>query len=278
MEGVTYPFHFELNWYPEYSYPSIPETIPKDSIPDRWIAITRPVEPPEKGIPEFRDISFSEISVKDAQKAFFVNAYPEKPMSKLQWNEVTIQAAEAGEINHALDWTMENVSLYLPAGGEIELNNAVNVELPEYHVLESAVAEEEKVPVDLNEILSAFESGEGEGIIAFDEQNAVINREDTTASGKITMIMRPEQENVFMFHEPWGDGVVYSPVEVNLYAPGNQLIVSGENSHEWIFFIRITEKPQAVNGADAWAYYPDKQWLKLEKTGSSFTIQVRSIR
>lgn len=142
MEDVTYPFHFELNWFPEYSYPTIPENIPEDSIPERWIAITRPVLPPERGIPEFRNISFSHITVNDAQKAFFVNAYPEKPMSMLQWNDVTIHAAEAGEISHALDWSMEKVSLYLPARGEIELNNAVNVQLPVYHIPETAMDEE----------------------------------------------------------------------------------------------------------------------------------------
>lgn len=134
MQGVSYPFHFELNWFPEYSYPTIPKNIPKDSIPDRWFAITRPVVPPERGIPEFRNISFSHITVTGAKKAIFVNAYPEKPMTKLHWEDVSIQAGEAGQINHALDWTMENVSLFLPDSGKIELNNAVNVETPEVHV------------------------------------------------------------------------------------------------------------------------------------------------
>ena len=278
MAGVTYPFHFEMNWYPAYSYPTIPENIPEDSIPARWIALTNPVLPPERGIPEFKNISFTDITVTDAQKAFFVNAYEEKPMHHLQWKNVSIQADEAGEINHARDWTMENVSLSLPASEEIALTNVVNVELPEFFIEESSQVEEEKVLVELNEILSLAESGEGTAMIAIDDENGTINSEDTILSEKITLVMRPEKENIFRFYEPWGDGVVFSPVDINLSVPANQLIVSGEKSHTWTFYVKITEKPHAVNGADSWEYYPDNQWLKLNKTGSTFTIQVRSIK
>ena len=278
MTGVTYPFHFEMNWYPSYSYPTIPENIPEDSIPDRWIALTNPVLPPEKGIPEFRHISFTDITVTEAQQAFFVNAYEEKPMHNLQWKDVRIQAEEAGEINHARDWTMENVSLYLPVSEKIELNNAVNVELPEYVFEENGRVKEEKVLLELNEILARSESGEGAAMIAIDEENGLINSKDTIRSEKITLVMRPEKEHTFRFYEPWGDGVVYSPVDITLFVPGNQLSVSGENSHTWTFYVKISEKPLAVNGADSWEYYPDNQWLELNKTGSTFTIQVRSIK
>jgi len=278
MEGVTYPFHFEMNWYPSYSYPTIPENIPKDSIPERWIALTNPVLPPERGIPEFRDLSFTDITVTKAQKAFFVNAYPEKPMNNIRFKNVSIEAEEAGEMNHVLDWTMENVSLTSQGSEKIALTNAVNVMEPEYIIEEAQQPEEEKILIELNELLSGAESGDVARIIALDEENAMINHEDTISSEKITMVIRPDKENLFRFYEPWGDGVVFSPVDINLYVPGNQLIVKGENTHTWTFYVKITEKPHAINGADSWEYYPDNQWLVLEKTGSTFTIQVRSIK
>ena len=115
-------------------------------------------------------------------------------------------------------------------------------------------------------------------MIAIDEENGLINSEDTIFSEKITLVMRPEKENTFRFYEPWGDGVVFSPVDINLSVPSNQLIVKCEKSHNWTFYVKITEKPHAVNGADSWEYYPDNQWLKLNKSGSTFTIQVRSIK
>ncbi len=276
MDGVTFPFHFEMNWYPSYSYPTIPDNISKDSIPDRWIALTNPVLPPERGIPEFRNLSFDDITVTNARQAFFVNAYPEKPMNDIRWKNVSIQAEEAGEMNHVLNWTMENVSLQVPGSEEIELTNAVDVQLPDYVYEEIVQAEEEKVLVELNELLSSAD--EGQKIIAIDENNAMIESGDTLFSEKITVIIRPDKTNEFRFMEPWGDGVVVSPVDINLFVPGNQLIVSGERTHNWVFYIKITEKPQAINGEDSWEYYPDNQWLKLEKKGSNFTIQVRSIK
>jgi len=277
MDNVTFPFHFELNWYPEYSYPTIPEDIPKDSIPDRWVSLTNPVVPPEKGIPEFRNITMSNITVRKARQAFYVNAYPEKPMNNIHWNDVNIEAENPGEINHAREWNMNNVHLTIPGNAKIALTNAEKVQQPEYIFKEQAVPKEEKIAVELDALLSGAK-GSGKKIVVIDENKNMISSGDTLFSEKITMVIRPDENNEFRFFEPWGDDVVVSPVDVNLYVPGNQLIVEGERKHNWIFYIKITEKPQAVNGADTWNYYPDNQWLVLEKQGSKFTIQVRSIR
>jgi len=134
MEGVTHPFHFELNWYPAYSYPKIPDNIPKESIPQRWYALTSPVLPPERGIPEFRDLSFSDMIVKNAKQVFFVNAYSEKPMRNVQWENVTIEARSGGSINNAKDWTMTNV--ILKASSPVEVKNSTNVQLPTFQLKE----------------------------------------------------------------------------------------------------------------------------------------------
>ncbi len=278
MDGVTFPFHFEMNWYPAYSYPTIPDEIPEDSIPDRWITLTKPVLPPEKGIPEFRDIFISDITIKNAKKAFYVNAYAEKPMHNVHFNNVSIQAEKAGEINHAKDWTMENVSLKIPDSKIIELNDTDSVEVPEYIYTETQNMNEEKVLVELNDLLEGTGNTKMAKMTAIDENNAVIESGDTLFSKKLTMIINPDNKNEFRFYEPWGDGVVISPVDVNVFAPANQLIVSGEREHNWIFYLKITEKPHAVNGADSWEYYPENQWLILKKKGSKFTIQIRSIR
>ncbi|MCA9734241.1 MAG: glycoside hydrolase family 28 protein [Deferribacteres bacterium] len=278
MENVTYPFHFELNWYPSYSYPTIPQEIPKDSIPDRWISLTNPVEPPEKGIPEFRNLTFEDISVRFARQAFYVNAYSEKPMNHIFWKNVNIEADEPGEIKHATKWTMENVHLTVPGDEKISMTDAKNVAQPQYIFRKPAKTEERKVFVELKKLLDTAKNSTEENIIAIDEKNRKITPGDTLFSEEITLLIYPDKENNFQFFEPWGDGVVVSPVDVNLFAPGNQLIVKGERIHKWTLYIRVSEKPEVVNGADTWNYYPDKQWLVLEKQGSKFTIQVRSIK
>lgn len=131
MESVNNPFHFELNWYPQYSYPEIPADIPKDSIPPHWLVMATPVEPPDRGIPEFRDLRISDIEVTGARTAFHVNAFPEKPMRNLVWENVNIDAQRPGIISNGSDWTMDNVVLKVPGMQQVELVGCENVEMPD---------------------------------------------------------------------------------------------------------------------------------------------------
>jgi len=89
-----------------------------------------PVKPSERGIPEFRNITLANISVKNAGTGFYVNAYPEKPMRNMLWKNVFIEAQKPGEITCAKDWVMENVTLVTPSEESIKLDQVDNVQLP----------------------------------------------------------------------------------------------------------------------------------------------------
>jgi polygalacturonase len=130
MTDVARPFHFELNWYPSYSYPTIPAEIPESEYKPHWRTMTIPVEPPERGIPDFRNMTLSNISVKGGGSAIYVNAYPEKPMQGMRWENITIEAKEAGKMTCAKDWVMTNVTLLTPGGGNVEQDRCENVQLP----------------------------------------------------------------------------------------------------------------------------------------------------
>jgi len=130
MTNVASPFKFELNWYPSYSYPTIPESIPESEYKDHWHTMTIPVEPPERGIPEFRNITLANISVKNAGTGIYVNAYPEKPMRNMLWKNIVIECKKPGEITCARDWVMENVTLLTPSNDFIKLDQVNNVQLP----------------------------------------------------------------------------------------------------------------------------------------------------
>lgn len=130
MNGVPYPFYFELNWFPSYSYPEIPEEIPEEEISGHWKKLTEKVKPKERGIPEFRDLVFEDITVKNAKQAFYANAYPEKPIHNLHWENITVQARKAGKISYAEDWTMKNVTMQTKNGEQVNLNNCNDIQLP----------------------------------------------------------------------------------------------------------------------------------------------------
>lgn len=151
MVGVPRPFRFTLNWLPSYSYPQLPKDWQGD-IPAHWKVLTQPVLPPERGIPEFRSISFLNVAVKDGQRtaaqgapsssvtmhtpdvlnslAFDIEAYPEKPMRRMRWENVTIDAGGAGMIRHARDWTMTNVTVRTPDGAPVRMEHCTNVPMP----------------------------------------------------------------------------------------------------------------------------------------------------
>jgi len=129
MEGVENPFHFELNWYPSYSYPTIPPDVDTNNMPAHWRVMTRRVEPPERGIPEFKNIVISNVTATGAAQAIYANAYPEKPMSQVRFENVRITARDPGKITNAKDWKMNNVVITVPSK-QIVVRGSENVELP----------------------------------------------------------------------------------------------------------------------------------------------------
>lgn len=128
MVDVEKPFHWELNWNPSYSYPKRPEHIPESDWPAHWKVLLTRVNPPERGIPEFYNIRISDVTVRGAKKAFYANAFPEKPLRNVHWENVTIEAQSGGRLNNAKDWTMTNV--VLRARSQVELRNCTNIQLP----------------------------------------------------------------------------------------------------------------------------------------------------
>jgi polygalacturonase len=129
MDGVQTAITCDMNWFPTYSYPSIPDSVPESEITDRWRKITERVNPPERGIPEIRDIRFENITVKNSQNAIVANAYPEKPMRNFVWKDVSFDVRNAGVILHAADWDMTTVTL----NGEvfrIANNTSRNIQSP----------------------------------------------------------------------------------------------------------------------------------------------------
>ena len=140
MERVANPLHFELNWYPSYSYPTLPKDVDPSQVPEHWKTMTRRVEPPALGIPLFRNIRISGIKATGASQAFHVNAYAEKPMQGIHLKDIRIEAKRPGRIANAADWTMENVVIATPDGKQISLAGCKAVPLPQAVKLQTSAA------------------------------------------------------------------------------------------------------------------------------------------
>jgi polygalacturonase len=129
MEDVPLPFTFTLNWNPSYSYATIPKGI--TDIPPHWKVLSTPVTPPERGLCEFRNITIENVQVVRARRIFSASGLVEKPIADVRWVNVTAEGSVAGLIEHARNWTMENVKLQTADGEALELSDCEIVGAPE---------------------------------------------------------------------------------------------------------------------------------------------------
>lgn len=131
MMDVPLPITFTLDWNPSYSYTSIPDTMDERDIPEHWATLLEPVEPAERGLAEFRDITIEHVEAVGAGRIFTASGLPEQPLLDVRWEDVTIVGEDAGFIEYAENWSMEDVTLVTPDGEAVEITNSQNVERPE---------------------------------------------------------------------------------------------------------------------------------------------------
>jgi polygalacturonase len=130
MENVERPLNFEMNWYPAYSLPTIPPGLADATNPPHWAVLLTPVSP-ERGMPEVRNISISNLKASGAKLAIAANGYPDKPIRSVRLSDISIEAESAGKIQHAADWKLNNVVVKAADGKPLSLINCNAVEAPE---------------------------------------------------------------------------------------------------------------------------------------------------
>jgi polygalacturonase len=120
MDSVGKMFEFNLDWFPDFSYPNLPDTL--KNVPDFWKVIAEKV-PEDIALPHFRDIRISNVTGKNGSKIFDVIAYPEAPLEDFTFKNVKVSGKLLGEINHVKNWQFENVSLQDLEGNGYKLDN-----------------------------------------------------------------------------------------------------------------------------------------------------------
>jgi hypothetical protein len=68
--------------------------------------------------------------VTGARRIFSAAGLPEKAVSNIVWRNVTAQGQEAGTIEYARNWKMENVRLRTPTGAPVRITNSTQVAAP----------------------------------------------------------------------------------------------------------------------------------------------------
>lgn len=128
LTGVPLPFTFNLDWNPQFSYARIPPGM--KAVPPHWVVLATPVEPPERGYVDFRNITIASVTATGARQILTADGMAEKPIGAVRWENITAQGLRAGEISHARGWTMSNVRFATDDGKPVTLLNCQDVESP----------------------------------------------------------------------------------------------------------------------------------------------------
>lgn len=112
MTDVHYPFMFQLNWFPAYSYSPITAN---ESMPAHWQSLSQSVEG-EAGLTQVENITISTVrsvlsSSEVFSRAFFIEGNSEKPIDNLHFSNVTLVAQEFGKIAGVNNLRLDNVQI-----------------------------------------------------------------------------------------------------------------------------------------------------------------------
>ncbi|HOZ85166.1 MAG TPA: glycosyl hydrolase family 28 protein [Niabella sp.] len=130
MDGVRNAFYFTMNWNPAYSNSILPKGYQYDSIPSHWKTLLKKVNPPEKGIPVFRNIYISNIKASGiTNHIIYCNGLEASPAQNFNFNNIEISGTKAGSISYANGWHFNNVQLKGADGKNVEMTNSTDIHL-----------------------------------------------------------------------------------------------------------------------------------------------------
>ncbi|MBN1132031.1 MAG: glycoside hydrolase family 28 protein [Bacteroidales bacterium] len=125
MERVGTAISATTDWNPNYSYPVLPETFTE--IPPHWKVMLERVEPPEKGIPYFRDITISNLVIQSARTAIQASGSGNSLLENFTLENLLVNARNPGKIEYARNWSIRNVRINTESGRDVEIVNSEGV-------------------------------------------------------------------------------------------------------------------------------------------------------
>jgi polygalacturonase len=121
LQGVATPISINMNWNPNYSYATLPPDLKNP--PPYYITLTTKV-PEDQGLPHFSDVKIWLIHATGAKQAFNVSAYPNATLDNFRIFFLTIEAATAGTIANAKNWSMIDNTIKTADGSKVTFTNS----------------------------------------------------------------------------------------------------------------------------------------------------------
>ncbi len=126
MNGVGAALQVNMNG--DTSYPKLPDGYKEKDLPAHWKKLLTKVEPVQ-GIPHFQDIYVVNVYVKGAKKAINAEGINGGTLNSFHFDNVNIEAATAGEIIYANNWTFYHTSIIAADAGKVNIKESSGVSL-----------------------------------------------------------------------------------------------------------------------------------------------------
>jgi polygalacturonase len=121
-DSVNYVLICEMNWYPSYSYPTLPAGYEGKPLPAHWQVMLQQVAP-EQGIPHFRNIYLSDIRAKNANTFVRCIGTEHSIIQNVEMNSMDVQAHTAGVVRYTNRFRITNGKIRITDGSGIKEEN-----------------------------------------------------------------------------------------------------------------------------------------------------------
>jgi len=129
MDGVGTVLEVSVNWNPSYSYSTLPEGYTYETLPPHWKTMLQKVEPPERGIPEIKDVHISRIRASGARRAISASGMRISILKDFHLKDIRIEADTAGQIMFAKGWRFDDVSIQTKEDRKLDVQGSEDMNL-----------------------------------------------------------------------------------------------------------------------------------------------------
>lgn len=129
LDSVNNAFHFTMNWNPSYSYSTLPAGYHMDAVPVHWKVMLTKVEPEERGIPYFKNITVSDVVIKNAKRFIAAEGLPQSLLEHFSFNNVLVETNTAGEVKFAKGWRFDKVQINAKDGKELSVSDPGEIQM-----------------------------------------------------------------------------------------------------------------------------------------------------
>ncbi|OON66510.1 glycoside hydrolase family 28 protein [Hymenobacter sp. CRA2] len=127
MDGVGTAILMTMNWNPAYSYSTLPAGYTQETLPDHWKKMLAKVEPAERGLPHFKDVTITNVRVKNAKTAVSAEGQANSLLENMRLENITMTAATAGVINYAAGWSVKNLNITADDQESVAVQNSAGM-------------------------------------------------------------------------------------------------------------------------------------------------------